>query len=211
MNCPYCHSSVTVQAGSLLLCVKCRRTFESNLARVIDRINKTRSEFCPKCGHPVERAIEVGDDDRLCEACGWFGGKNEVLDTPPKTKDLNPTRDAAQILELFRDACRQELVLEQAYDSGDIDETVLKNAKISVRSATHQIIELFVKMKALPRILATENGTVAWPDDWTDRHYNASHDPCDMLVGPCSCGAWHYETEGWVVELLKKHNTIIES
>lgn len=21
--------------------------------------------------------------------------------------------------------------------------------------------------------------------------YNASHERCDMLIGPCSCGAWH--------------------
>lgn len=21
--------------------------------------------------------------------------------------------------------------------------------------------------------------------------YNGSHEPCDMLIGPCCCGAWH--------------------
>lgn len=21
--------------------------------------------------------------------------------------------------------------------------------------------------------------------------HNGTHEPCDMLIGPCSCGAWH--------------------
>lgn len=27
--------------------------------------------------------------------------------------------------------------------------------------------------------------------------YNASSEPCDMLVGPCCCGAWHSK-EDWI-------------
>lgn len=26
---------------------------------------------------------------------------------------------------------------------------------------------------------------------WLPSRYNASTDPCDMLEGPCACGAWH--------------------
>ena len=33
-----------------------------------------------------------------------------------------------------------------------------------------------------------------WPEDWP-RHHNGVSEPCDMLVGPCSCGAWHQPGE----------------
>lgn len=37
------------------------------------------------------------------------------------------------------------------------------------------------------------NNFVPWPTEWP-KHYN-SNVPCDMLVGPCACGAWHVEGE----------------
>lgn len=27
--------------------------------------------------------------------------------------------------------------------------------------------------------------------DQTEHFFNASSDPCDMMDGPCACGAWH--------------------
>jgi len=30
-----------------------------------------------------------------------------------------------------------------------------------------------------------------WPEDWPKYKMTAYSDPCDMLVGPCCCGAWH--------------------
>ena len=30
-----------------------------------------------------------------------------------------------------------------------------------------------------------------YPDNLPKR-YNGQNCPCDMFVGPCSCGAWHY-------------------
>lgn len=32
---------------------------------------------------------------------------------------------------------------------------------------------------------------VAYPKDRPPR-YNACTEPCDMWIGPCCCGAWHY-------------------
>ena len=58
-------------------------------------------------------------------------------------------------------------------------------------------------------ILVKQNGMVPWPDGWTVRRYNACNEPCDMLVGPCACGAWHYETEPWVQQVLKANNSEI--
>lgn len=43
----------------------------------------------------------------------------------------------------------------------------------------------------LKRYISSINNCEVWPDDWP-RHYN-SNEPCDMLVGPCCCGAWHQE------------------
>jgi len=53
------------------------------------------------------------------------------------------------------------------------------------------------------------NGSVPWPSNWTDRHYNGGREPCDTLVGPCSCGAWHTENEDWVQAMLFEHNAEI--
>lgn len=46
------------------------------------------------------------------------------------------------------------------------------------------------------------NGLLGWPDSWTTRHHNACNEPCDMLIGPCACGAWHNAAEGWVRNAL---------
>lgn len=35
-----------------------------------------------------------------------------------------------------------------------------------------------------------ESTLLGFPDDAVP-YYNASNDPCDMLEGPCRCGAWH--------------------
>lgn len=179
---------------------------------LVDRVTKNSPEFCPACGSPVERTQD--DDSRLCEICGWWGDISEVLHVPPRSDIYNPILAIAQVLELYRGQCRRELVLEIAYDEGSITEVDLKSAKIAMRQSLHSMIEMFVNMKMQldepePEILETVNGTVSWPEDWTDYHYNASHEPCDMLIGPCSCGAWHSENETWVQEILKKHNAVI--
>ena len=35
---------------------------------------------------------------------------------------------------------------------------------------------------------------VGWPE-WLPKYYNGSNEPCDMLEGPCACGAWHQPGE----------------
>ncbi len=39
------------------------------------------------------------------------------------------------------------------------------------------------------------SGLLAWPELWTLRYFNGNNEPCDMLVGPCACGAWHHAEE----------------
>jgi hypothetical protein len=166
------------------------------------------SEFCPRCNAPLETAQ---DPARLCEVCGWFGDWQEVLSTPPKSDVFNPITAAAQALELFRDVCRKELIAEQVYDAGNATEADLRQVRVARRHATHALIEMFVALRAWTpkRRLERVNGLVPWPEDWPDRHFNASREPCDMLIGPCSCGAWHTETEEWVQETLRRHGTEI--
>ena len=56
-----------------------------------------------------------------------------------------------------------------------------------------------------------QSGLLPWPDDWLDYRYNACNDPCDMLIGPCACGAWHTVDEKWVQKKLLEHNAIVEN
>ena len=166
------------------------------------------AEFCPRCTAPLETAR---DSDRLCEVCDWFGDQQEVLHSPPRSDVYNPILAAAQTLELYRDVCRQELIGEQMYDAGDGTEAQLKRLHVARRHAANSIIELFVALRnrAMTQQLKRINGSVPWPQGWTDRHYNGGREPCDMLVGPCSCGAWHMESEDWVRAMLLKHNAEI--
>jgi hypothetical protein len=166
------------------------------------------SEFCPRCTAPVETGR---DDDRLCEVCGWFGDRQEVLLVPPQNDVFNPVLAAAQTLELYRDVCRKELIAEQIYDAGSATEGDLFKVKIARRHAAHAIVEMFVALRnrVTKQQLKRINGRVPWPSNWTDRHYNATNEPCDFLVGPCSCGAWHQEQEDWVQAMLFKHNAEI--
>jgi len=49
------------------------------------------------------------------------------------------------------------------------------------------------------------NSMIRWPEEWTDYNYNGIKEPCDMLRGICSCGAWHSLDEDWVAKKLKEH------
>jgi hypothetical protein len=166
------------------------------------------SEFCPRCTAPLET---TRDDDRLCEVCGWFGDRQEALLVPPQNDALNPVLAAAQTLELYRDVCRKELIAEQIYDAGNATEVDLRKVYFARRHAAHSIIGIFVALRnrAVKQQLKRINGRVPWPQNWTDRHYNATNEPCDILVGPCACGAWHQEHEDWVQAMLFKHNAEI--
>ncbi len=47
------------------------------------------------------------------------------------------------------------------------------------------------------RIIATNNNFLPFPEHWPPYH-NVSTEPCDMLQGPCVCGAWHQLCE-WAI------------
>jgi len=168
------------------------------------------AEFCPRCTAPLDASSDPG---RLCEVCGLFCDETETLRVPPKPDVINPVLAAAQCLELFRDVCRKELIAEQIYDAGDATERDIRNIRISRRQATDAIIALFTGLHRLTHpsakhILHRIQGVVPWPKEWTDRHFIET-EPCDTLVGPCACGAWHDEFEPWVQAVLQTHNAEI--
>lgn len=39
------------------------------------------------------------------------------------------------------------------------------------------------------------NNLTSMPIKYIGRFYNSCTDPCDMLQGPCVCGAWHSQEE----------------
>ena len=43
------------------------------------------------------------------------------------------------------------------------------------------------------------------PKEWIGCFYNACTEPCDMLQGPCACGASHY-LEEWTIRRKKLSN-----
>jgi hypothetical protein len=156
-------------------------------------------KFCPKCWSP---------SDGCCNACGWFCDETELLDTPGD--GFNLTRSVIQVLAGFRDISRSELLMEGLVNAGDASLADLRKVRLEARDAAHSIIGMFVKTAPKRVLKRGTSGIVPWPADWNDRHYNACNEPCDMLCGPCSCGAWHCEGEEWVQVVLKKHNAVIE-
>jgi len=56
-------------------------------------------------------------------------------------------------------------------------------------------------MKTMPQ--RTFDMTV-YPSHWPKRH-NACTEPCDMLEGPCACGAWHNKDEGWARSMATRY------
>ena len=167
--------------------------------------------YCPRC----TASIDTSEPDCLCETCGWFGDRSETLaDSMPDV--FNPARAAATTLELYRDICRKELIAEQLYDAGDATEDDLRKIGVSRKNTIAAMIEMFCKLRAryetcpIETLKAGTNGLVSWPEEWTRYHHNACNEPCDMLVGPCACGAWHTADEEWVKDELKLHRAVID-
>jgi len=97
------------------------------------------TEFCPRCFHPLEMS---DDDGRLCIACHWFGDKLEVCKKPPPPTDLELA--FVQMLSLYRDICRLELLAEQLAKTQPVAcELQLRDIQKRVTSARHSLIHLF--------------------------------------------------------------------
>ncbi|MFA5344820.1 MAG: hypothetical protein WC315_00900 [Candidatus Omnitrophota bacterium] len=84
---------------------------------------------------------------------------------------------------------------------------------VQANDPTEAILEAWaqhLRPKYVTTLQVANNGLLAWPEDWLDYHYNACNEHCDMLIGPCSCGAWHHADEVWVKQKLLDHNATIK-
>lgn len=100
------------------------------------------AEFCPKCYYPLGLSE---DDGRLCEACRWFGDQSEICATPPVSDDLELV--FTQLLALYQDVCRMELLAEQLAEGQANYEARLKAIRVKVSHARHSILYLFRAIK----------------------------------------------------------------
>jgi len=202
IRCSHCNSETPIVQNQPTVCLLCGHCLD-----VSTPIHLSGSEFCPRCGHPLETAT---DSSRLCEVCGWFGDQQEILSLPPRQEDFNAVLAVLQGLELFRDVCRKEQIIESHYDVGHINDRDFQRIRVCVRDARQSLVTLFTALRRrIPQILSEVNGFIMWPDGWTDRHFNVCNEPCDMLIGQCSCGTYHSEKEGWVQSTLQRHDAII--
>ena len=105
------------------------------------------AEFCPTCFYPLETASD--DDGRLCAVCNWFGDKSEVCSKPPAHTDLELA--FAQLLVLFRDVCRMELLAEQLVEnSSETYDKSLKAVRERASHARHSILHFFHAIRECP-------------------------------------------------------------
>ncbi len=44
---------------------------------------------------------------------------------------------------------------------------------------------------------------ILYPEHWPPHHNGGER--CDMIDGPCACGAWHHLTEKWVAAGMVDH------
>jgi len=95
-------------------------------------------EFCPKCFHPLD---DSDDDGRLCPACRWFGDKAEICITPPPPTSLELA--FTQMLALYRDICRMELLAEQVAEGKPEHRKHLNAVKARVSHARHSLLHMF--------------------------------------------------------------------
>jgi len=96
------------------------------------------AEFCPKCFHPLD---DSDDDGRLCPACRWFGDKAEICTSPPPPTDLELA--FIQMLALYRDVCRMELLTEQVAEGKPEHRRHLNAVKARGSHAKHSLLHLF--------------------------------------------------------------------
>lgn len=198
--CGRCRSEIPVIPGRPIVCPNCGADFSRTQPTVL---HVSTSEYCPRCGCPLEIAV---DPERLCSVCGWFGDWQETFPVPPPQETFNAVIAVLQSLEMYRNVCRAEQLAEAAFDIGKIPDRDLQNLRKCIQIARQNLVAWFTTLRArLPRVLLLVNGVVPWPDDWTERRSDA----CDLLVGLCSCGSLHTEKEGWVQSTLQHHDAII--
>ena len=89
------------------------------------------------------------EPDRLCLACGWWGGQCEALKKPPHTGEL--ATSVMQALDLYRDICRKELLVELACEHGNVERHEMQEVQGAVASCLESLLRIFGV--AIPRLV----------------------------------------------------------
>jgi len=79
------------------------------------------------------------------------------------------------------------------------------DVKVRVEDMKDWSVEEITKFfNGIAKTIAALQGTIiATPTHWPPR-YNANTDSCDVISGPCVCGAWHYLSEAWILDGLNR-------
>jgi hypothetical protein len=100
--------------------------------------------YCPRCDSPLHHE-DPHDSARLCDVCGWFGDWEETLAQP--LGDWNPALEASKALTLYREVCRQEMLLEQLFCDGAATKESLHKVELMRREIVCNMIEMFVALR----------------------------------------------------------------
>ena len=94
-------------------------------------------EYCPKCKSLLPPSE---DDSRLCTTCGWFGDATEAATERIETEMETNARTA---IELYRISCRNELLIEQAYELGGVDDVLLAKIRAKMANTIEALMTIF--------------------------------------------------------------------
>jgi len=126
--CFNCNEEITYFPGDPVICQCCGANYGV--------MQPTMNEYCPKCGD----TLEVSDEfDRLCERCGWFGDTVETASAPA----LDAEESAHDAILLYRDLCRNELILEQAMEQGKLSWDDMAKARVTVADGLKNLLQIF--------------------------------------------------------------------
>jgi hypothetical protein len=101
-------------------------------------------EFCPHCHHPLDDPTP-DDSSRLCQACSWFGDQAEVATKPYVSDDVDLS--CSQLLAMFREVCRMEMVAEQLTEEWPDEAKRLSVVKQRVKHAQYSILHFFREIR----------------------------------------------------------------
>ena len=126
--CVHCEAEVVYFPGDPVICQCCGANYG-----LLDQ-----TEYCPKCSDSLESSEDV---DRLCATCGWFGDASETLPIPAITGSVDESVDA--IVRLYREQCRQELILEQGMERGTVTWDEMTVAREAVAKTLGLLLTVF--------------------------------------------------------------------
>lgn len=183
-------------------CARCKETVSMGSSREKPtrvEIDAARLVMLHETGDLKRRWMTTAEESGLADEVfspfagnpGWYAGSlarliiEEAID--PNDIKLDENGDIAQspgndmigkLCDIVKDAGLTMRLYGQPVSEGEL------------RSHVESVVDA-----KLDRIAhARARGFVGWPADQPPQ-YNGSGTPCDMWIGPCSCGATHLETE----------------